>query len=173
VTILVLLVLAIVWAIVLLPPVLRARAEGRPADSIGHFRTQLRTLQRTGPIAHHRSNRTARPAEVTGFLMGPAHAPAVRPAPVRSPGVTRARKRRRDILVGLLAAVVISLVLGLVPGLHILLLVHVLADVLLASYVAMLVRMRNAVAEREMKLRFLPGSAAHVEPALLLRRSAN
>ena len=35
-----------------------------------------------------------------------------------------------------------------------------------------LIRMRNVAAEREMKVRFLPGAGPAVEP-LLLRRSAN
>ena len=38
--------------------------------------------------------------------------------------------------------------------------------------IALLVRMRNAAAEREMKLHFLP-AASTPDPALLLRRSAN
>jgi hypothetical protein len=52
------------------------------------------------------------------------------------------------------------------------LLVHLLVDVVFALYVGLLIRMRNAAAEREMKVRFLPGAGASVEP-LLLRRSAN
>ena len=159
----VLLVLAIVWAIVLLPPALRARAEGRPADSILHFRTQLTTLQKTGPRRGHHGALPATSAAAT--LQARAIA--------RSSGPSRVQKRRRDILVGLMAAMGISLVLGAIPGLHILLLVHLLADGLFVGYVALLVRMRNAVAEREMKLSFLPGSAPQVEPAFLLRSSAN
>ena len=159
----VLLVLAIVWAIVLLPPALRARAEGRPADSILHFRTQLTTLQKTGP---RRGHPAALPATSAAAAM---QARAI----ARSSGPSRVQKRRRDILVGLMAAMGISLVLGAIPALRILLLVHLLADALFVGYVALLVRMRNAVAEREMKLSFLPGPAPHVEPALLLRRSAN
>jgi len=163
---LVLLVLAIVWAIVLLPPVLRARAEGRPADSITHFRTQLRTLSKAGPRRSHHGGAPALPAMSTAAAV---QARAI----ARSHGPSRVQKRRREILVGLLAAMGISLVLGAIPGLRILLLVHLLADMLFVAYVALLLRTRNAVAEREMKLSFLPGPAPHVEPALLLRRSAN
>jgi hypothetical protein len=39
--------------------------------------------------------------------------------------------------------------------------------------VALLINLRNQAAEREMKLRFLPGGEPMAEPALLLRRSAN
>jgi hypothetical protein len=166
VTIVVLLILAVVWAIVLVPPALRARQEGRPAESISHFRRQLFTLQRTGPWS--------RPApSLAGLHAVPS--PAVLQARANARGMhqTRAQKRRRDIFVGLLAAMGISLVLGLIPALRILWLVHLLADMLFIGYVALLVRMRNDAAEREMKVSFLPGPAPQVEPALLLRRSAN
>ena len=162
----VLLVLAIVWAIVLLPPALRARAEGRPADSITHFRTQLRTLSKAGP---RRSHHGPAPARSATSAVAAVQAREI----ARSSGPSRVQKRRRDILVGLLAAMGISLLLGAIPSLRILLVVHLLADALFVAYVALLVRMRNAVAEREMKLRFLPTSGPSVEPALLLRRSAN
>ncbi|MDQ1374024.1 MAG: hypothetical protein QOJ09_1362, partial [Actinomycetota bacterium] len=46
----VLLILAVIWAAVLIPPMLGARAEGRPADSIGDFRRQLSVLRRAAPV---------------------------------------------------------------------------------------------------------------------------
>jgi len=58
------------------------------------------------------------------------------------------------------------------------LLANVVSDVLLVAYVALLVHQRNAAAERDMKVRFLP-QTARLDPALLraepalLRRSAN
>ena len=45
----VLLILAVVWAAVLVPPWLRNRADARPADSITAFRRRLSVLERTGP----------------------------------------------------------------------------------------------------------------------------
>ena len=45
----VILILAIVWALFLIPQALRARAEHSPADSIGAFRRQLSVLERTAP----------------------------------------------------------------------------------------------------------------------------
>src|SRR5205823_6092627 len=54
----VLVVLAVVWAVVLIPPWLRSRAEGRPGDSIGAFHRQLTTLERTSPA--RRSSRSSR-----------------------------------------------------------------------------------------------------------------
>ena len=44
-------VLAVVWAVVLIPQYLRNRAESRPADSIGTFAKQLAVLERACPPA--------------------------------------------------------------------------------------------------------------------------
>jgi hypothetical protein len=48
-------------------------------------------------------------------------------------------------------------------------------NVLFLVYVGLLIRMRNIAAEKEMKLRFLPGpaQAPRQQPVLVLRRSAN
>ena len=42
----VLLILAVIWAAVLLPPYLQNRSESRPADSISSFQRQLSVLER-------------------------------------------------------------------------------------------------------------------------------
>jgi hypothetical protein len=96
------------------------------------------------------------------------------PAPLSSVELRRARtlKRRRDVLFSLLGAMGVTLLLGAVPSMRVLWGLHVVLDLAFAGYVAALVRLRNIAAERDMKLRFLPG-AAHAEPALALRRSAN
>lgn len=44
----VLVILAVMWVLVLVPPLLRSRTDGRPNHSISSFQRQLRTLQRTG-----------------------------------------------------------------------------------------------------------------------------
>jgi hypothetical protein len=170
-TIVVLLFLAGIWAAVLIPPVLRARAEGRPADSIGSFRRQLHVLERTGPTTVAPANRLGPMASIAP-MAGPARVagPAAVARPRRD---SLARKRRRDVFQGLLAAMAGSLLLGLIPALRVMLGLHLLLDLVFASYVALLVRMRNVAAEREMKLRFLPAPMATREPALALRRSAN
>jgi len=204
---LVLLVLAAVWAAVLIPPALRARHEGRPSDSISNFRRQLAVLRRTGP----RSNRLgsvdhwARPyapppptlASVsrlhTGLASGARSGPSFnpgrgpvarvpvggRPSPA-SAARSRTLRRRRDVLTGLVAAVVISLLLAVVTGLSsMFVMLHVLADVLLVAYVSLLIHQRNAAAERDMNVRFLPNTGRSFDPSLmpgepaLLRRSAN
>jgi type III secretory pathway component EscV len=75
------------------------------------------------------------------------------------------------VFTALLGTAAVSLLLGLVPAFRVLLLVHLVVDILLVAYVAMLVRQRTLAAEREMKVRFLPESRP-MEPALL-RRSVN
>jgi hypothetical protein len=117
-----------------------------------------------------RSSRSATPA-YRGAV------PAARPV-AASASRSRTIRRRRDVLSALIVAVFGTLVVGLIPGFHLLLMVNVLADVLLVAYVALLVHQRNAAAERDMKVRFLP-QAHMLDPALLraepalLRRSAN
>jgi hypothetical protein len=165
-TIVVLLVLAIVWAAVLIPPWLRNRAEGRPSQSIGAFRRQLTTLGRTRPGAPARDGRPAAGSALP--------AEAIVRAPARVPGSRRqTRKRRRDVLLVLAAAMVATLVAGLVLRMAPVLIAHAVVDALFLLYIALLVRMRGAAVEREMKLRFLPTGAQQMEPALALRRSAN
>ena len=183
----VLVVLAIIWLAVLLPPAIRARAENRPADSISAFRTQLAVLRRTRPVTPRGAadwargqasmNRsaavtslTARRAQATGRIPQPVNTRAFAAAGLPSPR-SRALRRRRDILVGLLATAGLTLGLGLVPALRTMLLVHLAVDVLLVAYITLLIRQRTLAAEREMKVRFLPGPHS-IEPAML-RRSVN
>lgn len=166
----VLVVLAGIWAAVLVPPMLRSRAEGRPADSIGNFRQQLRVLQRTGPAADAMLG-GARPSAARSAAPRPGR-PSLSPAQLaQSARRARTLRRRRDVLAVLLAGMAGTLLLGLFPSLRPLLWLHVALDLAFFGYVALLVRARNAAAEREMKLRFLP--AAQGDNVILLRRSAN
>ncbi len=166
----VLLVLAAVWAAVLIPPAVRARAEGRPGDSISAFRRQLAGLHRTSP-----RNAPSRMAPPVGSN---PHRPRLRVAPSAAISrATRSRtlKRRRDVLTGLAAAAIATLLLGVVPPLRFLWIVHLLLDAALVAYVVLLVRIRNMAAEREMKVHFLPFAVPldpMGEPALV-RQSAN
>jgi hypothetical protein len=195
---LVLLVLAGIWAAVLIPPAVRARAEGRPGDSISNFRRQLTVLRRTGPhrVPAAGGEHWYRPHGSSSALT-PVHGPlrSTRTAPVapmshRSPArpvraasatsAARSRtiRRRRDVLTALLVACVATLALGLLLSIGIMLVAHLVSDVLLVAYVALLVHQRNVAAERDMKVRFLP-QPHRLDPALLraepalLRRSAN
>ena len=74
--------------------------------------------------------------------------------------------------------VVATLALGVFLGTGLVWAAHLVADVILVAYVALLIHQRNVAAERDMKVRFLP-QAHRLDPALLraepalLRRSAN
>ena len=165
----VLMLLAVVWVAVLAPPLLRRGVESRRSDSVGDFRRHLGVLQRTGPtVIAPAHTRLARPA----FHGTPT---AARTTPTQRAHRSQALRRRRNVFIGLVGSTVVFLAVGAVPGLHVILAVAGASVLLLAAYVAMLIRMRNLAAERDMKLTFLPhavSSMPSVEPALFLRRSA-
>lgn len=124
----VLLILGAVWAAVLVPPALRARAEASPGDSIGSFHHQLSVLRRTG------GHRPATPHGERG-APGAAHP--------RSLAQDSVRKRRRDVLVTLLWVMGGTLVLGLLPAFRALLWIHLLADLLFGAYIALLLHFKR------------------------------
>jgi hypothetical protein len=66
-----------------------------------------------------------------------------------------ARKRRREVLYTLVAASALSFLMAIGLGGPVLLL-HLLIDVALITYVGMLIRLQKAKAEREIKVAFLP-----------------
>jgi hypothetical protein len=171
---LVLLILAVIWAAVLIPPALRRRAEGRPADTITAFHHQLAVLRRAGPHmsrAGHWMQREGGTAQARSMqrhvaLVAPAAPPravalTAWSAPRRPSARSQARRRRRDILFSLLVAAGTTLVLGAVPSLRVLWLAHVAVDLLLMGYVSLLVRQRNLATERQLKVRLLPTSRRH------------
>lgn len=180
----VLVILAIIWVAVLVPPAIRARAEARPADSISAFRRQLSVLHRTRPGWGSRGGAPdawAAPSAVPSAVaalhrrsvgnVSPLRPVRASQASYRATGArSRTLRRRRDVLVALLASSGATLLLALV-GLGMMMWINLLVDALLVGYVALLIRQRNLAAEREMKVRFLPRSPL-AEPALL-RRSAN
>lgn len=169
----VLLILAVIWAAVLIPPALRRRAEGRPADTITAFHHQLAVLRRAGPHTVRAGHWMLRDGGTSTPKLSQRHVALVAPAPPRRAAPpawstaprpsarSQARRRRRDILFSLLVAAGTTLVLGAAPALRVLWMVHVVVDVLLIGYVSLLVRQRNLATERELKVRLLPTSRRH------------
>lgn len=147
----VLVILAVIWAAVLLPPFLQNRSESRPADSISTFRNQLDVLEQR---ASGRGPAAGRPRSVRPVGGSPSFARAS-VGTVDRARLARldAKKRRRDILVTLLAAAGLTLALGLLMSP--VLLFHAVIDVLLVAYVALLVRQRKLAEERSMKVRYI------------------
>lgn len=78
------------------------------------------------------------------------------PASVKASRRRQSQKRRRDVFFSLLAAAGFSAVVALISRSTPVVYLQLLIDALLACYVGLLVRMRNLVAERELKLTFLP-----------------
>jgi hypothetical protein len=150
--ILVILVLAVLWAAVLLPPILRARNGNGSTGGIGDFVAKLKE-----GLGGHRSSDAGLPpltpimGPVGGGPVGPVGGPGSPmggPAgpmggPARVPGgMTPQQKRRRDVLVGLLAAAGITFFMALFAGSPIFWVLQLLADALLAGYVYLLLQFK-------------------------------
>jgi len=170
VTLLVLFILAVIWAAVLLPPYLQNRSESRPADSISSFQRQLSVLQRRADTVAPPTRLTTGPSPRAARAAGIAGSSA--PDPLR---MTRsgARKRRRDVLFTLGGAALVTLPLAAIIGGPVWGL-QILCDLLLASYVLLLIQSQQRVAEKDAKVRYLAGHEGPTpEPALALRRSGS
>ena len=134
-TLLVIVLLAVVWIAVLVPPYVRSFREGRPGDSISSFRKQLNTLERSAPTALPAYRRPSG---------SPSYAPPVRSTnPYGRPAVS-ARQRRRQVLIALVGAVIVTGIAALVAGGGPMLWANVVVDLLLVAYVMLLVQMQKA-----------------------------
>jgi hypothetical protein len=134
---LVLLGLAVVWAVVLLPEAIRKFSGARGGDSIRSFNHQLSSLQRPGsrPAAGVPSGRS----NVIDMRSRSQQSPAPRSV---SPAV---RRRRQEVLASLGAAAVLTLLCTVAFG-GAFLMLHLLADALLVTYVVLLYQVTNAPA---------------------------
>lgn len=151
----VLLGLAVVWAIVLLPEALKRISKARSGDSIRSFNHQLSSLERGNPHASPAQVRSTtrdrgRASNVIELRSGTPRAsapdrsrhtvvPASAPAAVH-PAV---RRRRQEVLTALGAASVLSLLCSVAFGGPFLVL-FVLSAVLLVGYVAALYQVMNS-----------------------------
>ncbi|MFO7279911.1 MAG: hypothetical protein C0P77_005840 [Thermoanaerobacterales bacterium] len=155
------LLLGVVWAAVLVPPWLQSRREARSVASISSFRSQLWSLQRATP--HYDADTyTTYTGEDEGVdLLGdaevdeisPLDAPYVPPVPP----VRRHRpayRRRRRVLGTLLLTTAGFAVPAVLVGWPWTVAVAV-SGTLLATYVALLVRLARREIERAQKVRYL------------------
>jgi hypothetical protein len=172
-TLVVLLVLAALWAAVLLPPLLRSRlTRSVAADSIGEFNYKLDVLSRTnGTAPQQPAPRTPRVlSRAPAFAIRPSHTPsaiASRPTLATSPHAT---KRRGDVLRVLVVAVGLTMGLAYFTGAPTLWGVQVFADVCLVAFLGIWAWVRNLQADRAQTVRFLPQGRA---PELALRRTGS
>jgi hypothetical protein len=143
-TLVVLVILATLWAVVLLPPLLRSRAE-RANDSIGDFNHRLDVLGRTN-----------------GQLRVPGAQPRVAPG-------QSAAKRRRDVLRALLAVVGGLALLAVATHMMVAWALFFFSALALAAFCGLWAWTRSVQMDRAMKVRTLHQRA----PELALRRAAS
>ncbi len=129
--------LAALWAVVLVPPLLRARTN-RSSDSIGDFNYRLGVLSRTGGFTRRRAPQRQPAARAMPVGRRPAM-PAAPPSPLgsRLSASQRAAKRRRDITLGLAVAATVSLAVAAVAHSNAVWVLQGLIDVALVAYLGL------------------------------------
>lgn len=148
--ILVILVLAILWAAVLLPPILRSRSEaGASPGGVGDFLGKLRS-----GLGHGRQHEGNLPPlqPIMGPVGGPTPSTPMGPVQV-SGGMSPTQRRRRDVLLGLVAAAGLTFVMAFMAGSMMFWVLNLLADALLGGYVYLLLQYKARQAERNQKVR--------------------
>lgn len=164
----VIVILGLLWAAVLVPPLFKARSERRGHNSIGDFTSSLGVIGRTGGRV---TSRAVPP--IPQLPSGRGHAPlggvTNGAAPTTGlPVSSAAQRRRRDVLLTLGVVVAVTFVAALLTGSMAVWAAQILADILVVTYVVLLVRMRSLAVERRAKVRYLPRQT----PQLALRRAA-
>lgn len=160
----VLVVLAAIWAAVLVPPYLQKRRATHPSSSITHFHQQLAVLHRT---ALHEGYASRQAPAMPSTAM-----PPVSRAPL---GYTDVMRRRRDVFTTLGFASGLTFLLALAFGGNVWLL-HLVCDALFLGYIALLLQIqqtRRPAAPRA-SVHYLPAARQpSATQQALLRRSAN
>jgi hypothetical protein len=179
-TLVVLLVLAALWAVVLLPPLLKSRATRlQSSDSIGDFNYKLDVLSRTNGSTTRRPRRSSErsvsmsrplPLPQYGAPYGSARG-ARRPVGSSSASSTaRAAKRRGDVLRILAITVVGTMALAYFTGSTAMWAVQVLADIALVAFLGLWAWARNVQADHARTVRYMPQRRT---PEFALRRTAS
>ena len=165
---LVVLLLAVLWVAVLAPRAVRHFKESSSSTSIEDFHQQLHLLERAGPKLVEPAWRLASGDDTyvpdPPIDFGPRTAlvlvdtevarrtstqPMARTAGRRSAGSSRrARKRRRDVLLAVLATALLTGVLGAMHALHLLWVVTGVSVIAIAGYVALVAYAQALNADR-------------------------
>jgi len=122
--------LALAWAVVLVPSMVRPKFESSPIDGVRNFERSM------GILASTRYGKQQVPGR---WVMVPKDLPQ---APRRRRN--RLIRKRRQNFLRLVVFALGTLTVGLVPSLHVVLYAHLAADVLLAGYVVQLRRWHKA-----------------------------
>ncbi len=155
-TIAVILILAVLWVAVLAPPILRARDRQGRADSVGSFTHQLGLLGRANGTHEGPSARARRAEPLMGPVVGTSRA------------MSDAQRRRRDLLLAMIAVVAVSFVAAFVTRSVPLFAAHLLADVVLAGYVYLLVQHRQRTQPRRPAMRTMADEYRNAAPVYFL-----
>ena len=129
--------LAIVWFVVI-GSYVRERAASRTGDTVTAFQDQLTTLRRTQPGA---------------FVDGAWTAPRAHRSATSAWHSAAARRRRRDVLFGLVGAAVFTLFVALLTGSMLMIVVNIVFDLAAVAYVALLVNQQRIMTEQRDKVR--------------------
>jgi hypothetical protein len=173
VAILVILVLVILWAVVLLPPILRSRSSST-IGGVSNFMDSLRSIGR----GHHQ------PSMRGSALGGPVFHGPVGPGPMRTPmgssrpgapmgprrpaaaGMTPMQRRRRNVLFGLAGATSFFFLVGLVLGSTLVWFVFLLSAASLGGYVYLLLQFKKGSAMFAPVASSVPPPRTYVPPVV-------
>ena len=175
-----LVVLAVFWVVVLVPPLLRARAEHVSRDSIRDFSFKIGALgHANAPYrpAPFRSKATRVAAAPLPLNVRPVGLPAVSYAP-SSAAAERSALRRRQVfsVLGITSVVTLMLAISSTPGAW---MMFAVATGLLVAYVGLVAYFRPGSAariplERLAQVRYLPPAREQPPaPQLAYRRTVN
>jgi hypothetical protein len=180
----VLIILAVLWAVVLIPPLLRSRSQ-RTADSIVDFNYTLDLLGRTNgnledspdaatigsaPVAPSRAIPRSRGALPSTARLRTTALPGVATGGPLTTAAQRSAQRRRDVLRVLTGAILVTLVLASITHVAAAWALQILVDVVLGVYLSLWAWARGVQMERADKVRYMPDLRV---PELALRRSAS
>lgn len=161
---LVLLILAVVWAAVLLPPFVRNRRDGRPDNSVVSFRAQLSTLERATPGTSLYVGEGTPESDLAPRVASAARRPS-----------NAQKRRRREILMGLAGATGFFFLLLIAVGGAFVTMMFLASAAGLAAYVYALRQIHVRSMERAAKVRpLVPRHGQPTSPAVgVVRTAAN
>ena len=157
----VLFILAVLWAVVLVPPLLRSRGQ-RSADSIVDFNYKLDVLGKTNG---HLDLENVSVANQGPMIPDRGLVPAL-----QASATQRAARRRRDVVRALAASITVTALLAAATHAGAAWALQILVDVMAVAYLGLWAWLRTVQIERSATVRYMPERRA---PELALRRSAS
>ena len=162
------------WAIVLVPPMVRSRANRRPHTSIDSFNSQLGRLGQSGNGQRPRATSTVGRYPASGQSYGNSSQGygAGRAFGPSRMSKSQAAKRRRDVLMSLMVVSVVSLLAGLLPGLGFMLVVFAVSATALIGFIGVSSRQVRMANDRARQVQFASRSMAQ-RPAMVRPRQSS